>query len=236
MLAICNKAHMKITGEEVFTAGAQKVFTVDFQFDKSWDGLEKIAVFKCGNIEKAQVLSNKFNCEVPWEALIAGKYLQLGVYGCNAQGVVVPTVWCTLGYVNKATTTPEELAGEPTADIYAQILELERKAVETAEALRADAEAGLFDGVNGVDGKNGIDGFTPVKGEDYWTEEDKTEMVNDVMEAIPLYEGDTAVTPTTEIQILATEGKILPDDVEVNPVPYYETTNPVGGVTISIGG
>lgn len=35
----------------------------------------------------------------------------------------------------------------------------------------------------------GQDGKTPVKGEDYWTEEDKTEMVNDVLAALPIGEG-----------------------------------------------
>ena len=32
-------------------------------------------------------------------------------------------------------------------------------------------------------------GYTPVKGTDYWTEEDKTEIVNDVLQALPTAEG-----------------------------------------------
>lgn len=56
-----------------------------------------------------------------------------------------------------------------------------------------------FDGVNGkdgkdgVDGKNGIDGkdgYTPQKGTDYWTPADKAEMVNDVISALPKYNGE----------------------------------------------
>lgn len=35
----------------------------------------------------------------------------------------------------------------------------------------------------------GEDGHTPVKGEDYWTEEDKTEIVNDVLAALPTWTG-----------------------------------------------
>ena len=48
-------------------------------------------------------------------------------------------------------------------------------------------EAGK-DGINGKDGEpgvNGQDGYTPVRGTDYWTEEDKTAIVNDVLNALP---------------------------------------------------
>lgn len=40
-------------------------------------------------------------------------------------------------------------------------------------------------GSPGKDGNNGSDGKTPVKGTDYWTESDKTEIVNDVLNQIP---------------------------------------------------
>lgn len=38
-----------------------------------------------------------------------------------------------------------------------------------------DGEPGK-DGINGKDGKDGADGYTPVKGVDYWTDEDKAEI------------------------------------------------------------
>lgn len=49
------------------------------------------------------------------------------------------------------------------------------------------------DGTNGQDGapgKDGQDGYTPVKGMDYWTEQDKTEIVNEVIAALPVYNGE----------------------------------------------
>jgi hypothetical protein len=48
------------------------------------------------------------------------------------------------------------------------------------------------DGANGADGKdgtNGNDGYTPVKGVDYYTTADKTELVNMVLAALPAAEG-----------------------------------------------
>lgn len=44
-------------------------------------------------------------------------------------------------------------------------------------------------GAAGADGANGKDGYTPVKGKDYYTDADKTEMVNAVLAALPVWEG-----------------------------------------------
>lgn len=43
------------------------------------------------------------------------------------------------------------------------------------------------DGANGIDGK---DGYTPIKGVDYFTDSDKTELVSDVIAALPVYNGE----------------------------------------------
>lgn len=43
---------------------------------------------------------------------------------------------------------------------------------------------------NGDDGQPGADGYTPQKGVDYYTETDKTEMVNAVIAALPVYNGE----------------------------------------------
>ena len=45
-------------------------------------------------------------------------------------------------------------------------------------------------GADGQPGKDGVDGVTPVKGEDYYTEADKTEMVDAVLAALPVYNGE----------------------------------------------
>lgn len=42
---------------------------------------------------------------------------------------------------------------------------------------------------NGSRGGDGTDGKTPVKGTDYWTDADKTEMVNSVLAALPTWTG-----------------------------------------------
>ena len=44
-------------------------------------------------------------------------------------------------------------------------------------------------GTDGADGKNGTDGKTPVRGTDYWTEDDRAKIVSDVLAALPTWEG-----------------------------------------------
>lgn len=44
-------------------------------------------------------------------------------------------------------------------------------------------------GATGPQGEPGADGYTPVKGTDYWTKEDKAEIVDDVLAALPTWTG-----------------------------------------------
>lgn len=44
------------------------------------------------------------------------------------------------------------------------------------------------DGQDGADGKPGADGYTPQRGKDYWTDADKAEIVNAVLNALPAAE------------------------------------------------
>lgn len=48
------------------------------------------------------------------------------------------------------------------------------------------------------------------------------------------YEGPYEVTPKTEAQTLPTAKKVMTDDVTVKSVPYYETNNSSGGLTVYI--
>ena len=50
------------------------------------------------------------------------------------------------------------------------------------------------------------------------------------------YTGQYSVTPLPNIdQILKTKNKLLKEDVIVEQIPYYETTNDAGGYTVIIG-
>ncbi len=51
--------------------------------------------------------------------------------------------------------------------------------------VKSVVEDGL-DGVDGRDGRNGSDGYSPVRGKDYWTEEDKTSIISEIVPLIPI--------------------------------------------------
>lgn len=58
-------------------------------------------------------------------------------------------------------------------------------APEIETALTEAKESGEFDGPQGPQGEPGV---TPVKGTDYWTESDKTDIINAVLDALPVAE------------------------------------------------
>lgn len=53
----------------------------------------------------------------------------------------------------------------------------------------ADVEPGTDETVWQLLVAKGKDGYTPVKGDDYWTEEDKEELVDSVLAELPTWEG-----------------------------------------------
>ena len=62
----------------------------------------------------------------------------------------------------------------------ANAMQIAVQAQESAEAVLQMAQAGQL---------NGKDGHTPEKGADYWTAEDQQGMVNDVLAALPVWNG-----------------------------------------------
>ena len=54
-------------------------------------------------------------------------------------------------------------------------------------------------------------------------------------ESYPTYVGTYEITPSVDEKILATENKILKQNITVNKIPYAEVTNNTGGMTVTIG-
>lgn len=109
---------------ELLTAGMAKAVSVEFAFSSDWDGLTKTAVFTNGRAT-IDVLPAKWDGDtvtVPPEILaVPGRYVRVGVYGTNASGVVLPTVWVTLGKVQPAAEPSGDPAAEPTLPVWAQL-------------------------------------------------------------------------------------------------------------------
>lgn len=112
---------------EVLTAGMAKAVSVEFAFSSDWDGLMKTAVFTNGRAT-IDVLPAKWDGDtvtVPPEILaVAGRYARVGVYGTNASGVVLPTVWVSLGKVQPAAEPSGDPSTDPTLPVWAQLQEI----------------------------------------------------------------------------------------------------------------
>ena len=154
------------TGTELLTSGMVQAVPVRFCFSPEWDSLDRTAVFTAGSVSVSCLLGAENECFIPWECLrVAGAYLRVGVYGTRAQEVVLPTVSCTLGQVCTGAQPTENTPEEPTATLVQTLLAQTKEAVAAADALRADAEAGCFNGERGEKGEKGDTGETGPKGE-----------------------------------------------------------------------
>ena len=109
---------------ELLTAGMAKAVTVEFVFSNDWSGLTKTAVFSAGRTT-VDVLESAWDGNkvvVPHEILAdAGPIARVGVYGANADGLILPTVWVTLGKVMPAAEPSGDPGAEPTLPIWAQL-------------------------------------------------------------------------------------------------------------------
>lgn len=112
---------------ELLTAGMAKAVSVEFAFSSDWDGLAKTAVFTNGRAT-IDVLPAKWDGDtvtVPHEILTtAGRTARVGVYGTNASGVVLPTVWVSLGKVQSAVEPSGDPSTDPTLPVWAQLQEI----------------------------------------------------------------------------------------------------------------
>lgn len=72
------------------------------------------------------------------------------------------------------------------------------------------------------------------------TLEDFKNNIGDFLNSLSIltpYEGQYSVIPLPYVeQILRTKNTVLAEDVVVDPIPYYETSNTAGGYTVIIGG
>lgn len=152
---------------------------INFTLPDEFSGLTVLAVFTNSEEKsyKKTVTDNK--CLIPFEALKEGKVI-LGVYAYSGDELIYSPIATTFivekgSYVanseDETTFTPSDfdLWLEQANEMYLKITEL---------------TAGLDSKVQEVEEKLENGEFTPVKGVDYWTESDKTEIITDVTDKI----------------------------------------------------
>ena len=152
-------AAITVAQNELLTTGMVQAVPVRFRFSPQWAALDRTAVFTAGTVSVSCLLEEDNQCFIPWECLTrAGEYLRVGVYGTRGEKMVLPTVSCLLGPICTGTQPEENTPTEATPTLVQSLLTKAEAAVSVADALRADADAGLFNGRDGKDGTNGKDG------------------------------------------------------------------------------
>ena len=152
-------AAITVAQNELLTTGMVQAVPVRFCFSPQWAALDRTAVFTAGTVSISCLLGEDNQCFIPWECLArAGEYLRVGVYGTRGEKMVLPTVSCLLGPICTGTQPEENTPTEATPTLVQSLLTKAEAAVSAADALRTDADAGLFNGRDGKDGTNGKDG------------------------------------------------------------------------------
>lgn len=152
-------AAITVAQNELLTTGMVQAVPVRFRFSPQWAALDRTAVFTAGTVSVSCLLGDDNQCFIPWECLTrAGEYLRVGVYGTRGEEMVLPTVSCLLGPICTGTQPEENTPTEATPTLVQSLLTKAEAAVSVADALRTDADAGLFNGRDGKDGTNGKDG------------------------------------------------------------------------------
>ena len=141
------KANAVLRQQETITSGSQKAFKAYFNFKcEEWSGLTKRAVFKSGSVTKEVLLETTHICEIPWEVLKKPNVrLEIGVYGTDETGVVLPTVWVSAGDIKQGTEQSEE-SQSPTPDIWEQVT----STIGNPENLKTSAKDNIVNAVNEV--------------------------------------------------------------------------------------
>lgn len=146
---------------ELLTAGMAKAVTVEFVFSDDWSGLTKTAVFSAGRTT-VDVLESAWDGNkvvVPHEILAdAGPIARVGVYGANADGLILPTVWVTLGKVMPAAEPSGDPGADPTLPIWAQL----QNQIGDLDELKTYNKGNLVDAINEArsSGGSGGGGYT----------------------------------------------------------------------------
>lgn len=146
---------------ELLTAGMSKAVTVQFVFSPEWDGLTKTAVFSNGKTT-VDVLAANWDGDtvpVPHEVLaVPGRHARVGVYGADESGVVLPTVWVSLGKVQPGADPSGDASADPSLPVWAQL----QKQIGDLNDLKTYNKGNLVDAINEArsSGGSGGGGYT----------------------------------------------------------------------------
>lgn len=138
----------------------------EITLSQEFDGLAVTVVFKAGDVQRDVAMLGS-PVHVPAECLEqAGEVLMVGIWAGDGSGrPTIPTVWASAGTIRTGVLPSGYDPDEPEPDWAAQVQQAAANAVATANSVRADADAGVFDGDPGPQGPQGPAGPQGERGE-----------------------------------------------------------------------
>lgn len=136
---------IEVTETAMLVAGTINVYTANFSFDAAWGGLQRTAVFAVDGITREQLLEDDA-CTVPWEVLVAGNRLRVGVYGTKADGTRLPTIWTERRLYINPGAGPTQEAADPSPTLVEQLL----ARMGDLAALKTDDKSSLVAAINEI--------------------------------------------------------------------------------------
>ena len=197
----------KIKGDKLYVgkvisvlSGNVNSYLCRFEIETDFDGLTWFGVFRQGETVLRQPIING-KCVIPSEVTRPEKPLFIGCCATNGDEdelIRVSTNWIKID-VETGAYSEAEFPEIPTPEFW-ETLALKTVPVigENGNWFIYDMAGGRYDdsglpsrgvqgevGEKGEKGETGAAGYTPQKGVDYWTENDKKEMVESVLLSLP---------------------------------------------------
>ena len=162
---------------EKLVSGGQNYFYATFEIKGVWEKISNIkAVFVRDAISKLVDLvetDKGYECQIPWEVMGYKGAFQVGVFG----GDRMLTDY-TYVIVKQGCVVEGEVPAPPSPDWFSEIEKYVAGLTDGASAYEIALENG-FEGTE-QEWLDSLHGYTPQKGTDYWTEEDKAEIKEDI--------------------------------------------------------
>lgn len=130
----------------------------------------------------------------------------------------------------------QEIAGIATEGVGIAAITLQGQDADGGNVYTVTLTDGTTSAITAPRGLRGTDGKTPIRGSDYWTDTDKQEIVEDVLECVDVPETETKIKIAGTVQTPDSEGYVeIPCGV-YNTYSLFLTSNGQGmGVTVSRG-
>ena len=117
---IYNKTCGRCVQSEPLTSGMVGQ-PLELEYSADFDGLTLTAVFTNGKTT-VDVLNPGARCMIPHEVLdTVGTLVKVGIYAVRGNELVVPTVYATIGVVQKGADPSGDISADPTLPVWAQI-------------------------------------------------------------------------------------------------------------------